>query len=380
MNVPFARGRNILDVALSSLRRRRARNLSLLAVYTGIVFLLASLLFLVHALKREAAVLLEGAPDLVVQRMIAGRHDPIPTSYGKAIAGIRGVTAVTPRLWGYYYDRAFGANYTVLVPERDTIAPGTITVGAGVARAQRVATGDLVNFRSSRGAPLLLTVGRILSADSDLVAADLVLLSAADFQTLFEPSAERATDLAISVGNPREIPTVAAKIVEHLPDARVVTRTEILRTYDAIFDWRGGMIVVLLGAAILAFVILAWDRAAGLSAEERREIGILKGIGWDTADVLLLKLWEGAAISFTAFLAGTLLAWGHVFLFSAVLFEPALKGWSVIYPAFRLNPDVDGYQLAVIFCLSVVPYTAATVIPSWVAASSDPDAAMRSTP
>ena len=380
MTVPFARGRNILDVALSSLRRRRARNLSLLAVYTAIVFLLASLLFLVQALKREAGLLLEGAPDLVVQRLSAGRHDLIPAAHGEAIAAIRGVTAVTPRLWGYYYDRAFGANYTLLVPPGETIAPGTVAVGDGVARSQRVAAGDLVNFRTSRGAPLLLAVSRIFPADSDLVAADLVLLSAADYQTLFDPPAGQATDLAVSVGNPHEIPTVAVKIIEQLPDVRVVTRAEIRRTYDAIFDWRGGLIAVVLGVAVLAFAILAWDRAAGLSAEERREIGILKGIGWDTADVLLLKLWEGSAISLTAFLAGTLLAWAHVFLFSAGLFEQTLKGWSVVYPSFRLAPDVDAYQLAVIFCLSVVPYTAATVIPSWLAASADPEAAMRSTP
>jgi hypothetical protein len=41
-------------------------------------------------------------------------------------------------------------------------------------------------------------------------------------------------------------------------------------------------------------------------------------------------------------------------------------------------PAVDVYQLSVLFLLSVFPYTAAIIFPSWLAATVDPDAAMRS--
>jgi ABC-type lipoprotein release transport system permease subunit len=138
------------------------------------------------------------------------------------------------------------------------------------------------------------------------------------------------------------------------------------------------MVIVMLGVALLSFVIFAWDKATGLSAEERKEIGILKSIGWETGDVLLLKTWEGVVISLSAFLFGVILAYCHLFFFSATLFAPALKGWSVLYPQFRLTPVIDPYQLAVLFFLTVVPYSAATIIPSWLTATVDPDAAMRS--
>ena len=46
------RQRSILDFALSSLLRRAGRNISLLAVYTAVVFLLASTMFLLSALRR----------------------------------------------------------------------------------------------------------------------------------------------------------------------------------------------------------------------------------------------------------------------------------------------------------------------------------------
>jgi ABC-type lipoprotein release transport system permease subunit len=378
MNAPLNRHSNILDFSLSSLLRRKTKNLSLLVVYTLIVFVIASLIFFVQALKREAAQLLKEAPDMVVQRMVAGRHDLIPAAYGEKISSIRGVASVSPRLWGYYYDQVFGANYTLLVPEKKLVEPGSIMIGAGVSRNQRVQASDMLTLKTSANTPLLLTVQGIYPSSSELISSDLIVLSAEDFQAMFNLPAGHATDLAVTVSNPREQVTVASKIAEMFPDTRPILKSEILRTYDSLFEWRGGMMVVILAVAVLSFIIFAWDKATGLSAEERKEIGILKSIGWETSDVLLLKFWEGIVISLTAFLAGVILAYAHVFFFSAALFEHALKGWSVIYPQFKLVPVIDAYQLTVLLFLTVLPYTAATIIPAWLAATVPPDAAMRS--
>lgn len=225
---------------------------------------------------------------------------------------------------------------------------------------------------------MLLQIRGILPTVSDLMAADMIVIPQAAFRTLFNFPDGLATDLAVTVRNPKELQTVAAKIAAQLPDSRPVLKSEIQRTYQTVFDWRGGMTVVILGSALLSFIIFAWDKATGLSAEERKEIGILKSIGWETSDVLLLKFWEGIVISLTAFLLGVVLAYGHVFFFSAPLFAQALKGWSVIYPSFKLIPVVDAYQLSILFFLTVVPYATATIIPCWRAATADPDAAMRS--
>jgi ABC-type lipoprotein release transport system permease subunit len=181
----------------------------------------------------------------------------------------------------------------------------------------------------------------------------------------------------MKVANKKEMGTVAGKIRRMFPDTRPILRDEILRTYEAVFDWRGGLLVVILGGAVFAFIIFAWDKATALSFEERREICILKAVGWDTSEVISMKLWEGVAISLSAFIIGVIGAYLHVFYTSYFLFGPVLKGWSVLYPSFRLIPAVDPYQIAALFFLTVVPYTAATLIPSWMAASIDPDEGMR---
>jgi len=235
-----------------------------------------------------------------------------------------------------------------------------------------------MTLRSASNIPLLLTVQGIFPTHSEILSSDLLTMSQEDFTTMFNFPGGVATDLAITVPNPAEQITVASKIAALYPDTRPIMKSEMLRTYDTLFDWRGGMMVVVLATAILSFIIFAWDKATGLSAEERKEIGILKSIGWETADVLILKFWEGFVISLTAFLCGILLAYAHIYFFSALLFKPALTGWSVLYPAYHLVPSINPYQLMTLLFLTVLPYTAATIIPSWLAATVPPDAAMRS--
>ena len=372
------KNRSILDFTLSSLLRRKGKNLSLFAVYTLVVFMLGSAMFLTQAMKREASLILKDAPEIVVQRMLGGRYDPIPMDYVEKLRKIRGVISAASRLWGYYYDPAVGANYTLMVPRNGVPPGGQIIIGNGVSRSRMVYRGDILSFRGFDGISRNFTVEGDISPESELVSADLILMAEVDFRELFGFPAALATDIVVTVRNKKELLTIARKVAELFPDTRPIIRDEMVRTYDSVFDWRGGIIVILLSMALLAFVIFAWEKGSGLSADEKREIGVLKAIGWETSDVIAVKAYEGLLISFFSFTVGSLTAYGHVFFFSAFLFVPALKGWSVLYPDFRITPFIDPYQVAVLFFLTVVPYTVATIVPSWRAAIIDPDSVMRS--
>ncbi len=369
--------KNVLDFTFSSILRRKGKNIALLLVYTLTVFLLASVMFLTYSIKKEATTILKDTPDLIVQKISAGRHDPMPLSYLEKIREVRGISSIKGRLWGYYYDPVTGANYTLMVPEQSSHGPGGIEIGQGISRVRTTFPGDALDFKTWEGKILNLQVKKVFSPESELVSSDLILISEDDFRTLFGGAGDRVTDLVLRVKNRKELPTIAAKIAELLPDTRIILREEILRTYDAVFSWRGGLLIVILAGAVLAFIILSWDKASGLSQEEKKEIGILKAIGWETSDVILMKFWEGMAVSLSAFLAGILLAYVHVFFASSSLFEPVLKGWTVLYPQFRLVPFIDVSQVVALFFLTVVPYTVATIIPSWRAATVDPDSVMR---
>jgi len=372
------RQRNILDFTLSSLLRRKRKNIALISVYTLVVFFLASIVFFTHSIRKEASIILKASPEMIIQRLVAGRHELIPMSYIDKIREIRGVGSVKGRLWGYYYDPIVGANYTLIVPEEGHLDTGKIAIGEGISRTRLVFEGDTMEFRTYDGVLIDLEIKNRISSESELISSDLILTSENDFRKLFGTPRGYATDLTLQVKNPRELSTIAIKIAELLPDTRQILRDEILRTYDAVFNWRGGVMIVILLGAMLAFVIFAWDKASGLSSEERGEIGILKAIGWETSDVILMKFWEGIVVSLSSFLLGVILAYIHVFFASSMLFEPVLKGWAILYPKFRIIPFIDASQIAALFFLTVIPYTVATIIPSWRAATIDPDTVMRS--
>jgi len=190
-------------------------------------------------------------------------------------------------------------------------------------------------------------------------------------------TADQCTDLAVSVRNPREIDTVARKIAENWGDVRAVSRDQILRTYDAVFDWRGGLWAAFLISLVAAFAVLVWDKASGLSADQYREIGILRAVGWRSRDVLELRLWEGVIISSVSVMTGLLAAQVHLVLLGGALFTRILKGWSVLFPSFDFDPDLDAYTGLLCLLLAVVPYVLANLVPSWRSAIIDPDSVIR---
>ncbi len=378
----LSRQAHLIDFTLGALLRRKGRNVMMLAVYTLIIFMLASVTFLGSALRFEARAALKNAPEVTVQNLVMGRHALSPPDWVDRLSRIRGARNIHGRLWGYFFDQAVGANYTVMVPPPHArglaVKKGETIIGRAIARLRKVRKGGYLFLLSPSGKLFKLKVIRFLPEDSALLSADLVLLSQEDFRAFFELKPEEGfTDIALTVRNSHEIPTVVNKISRILPGARVITREDILRTYENVFSWREGIVLAMLASALVAFAIFAFDKASGLSAEERREIGILKAIGWETSDIIAMKLWEGGLISAFAFLFGTSMAYVHVFLFDATLLAPVLKGWAVLYPEFSLTPVVDRLQLITLAFITVIPFTIATLVPVWKAAITDPDIVMR---
>lgn len=381
----------ILDHAIETLLQQPGKAIVIVSVYAVLVAVVLSLVLYLDAHRHEAEALLASAPELVVQRLRGGRHELLPVERAEAIRGIRGVGEVTPRVWGYSYDPPTRATLTLWgaesVPAGVVDAGeggltleggGSCLVGSGLADARFLAVGERLPFRCADGDLVAPRVSGVFTADSALLTNDLVVLPTELVRRIFGVDDGLCTDLAVQVFNPNEIDTVARKVAELWPDVRVVSRRQILQTYDAVFDWRGGVWMLVISGSIAAFAILVWDKATGLSSEEYRNIGVLKAVGWKTADVMELKAAEGLVVSAVALATGVLLALIHLVVLDGALFAPVVKGWSVLYPSFEVSPRLGAYAVLVTVPLAVLPYVAASLVPAWRASITDPDSVMRS--
>ena len=88
-----------------------------------------------------------------------------------------------------------------------------------------------------------------------------VITSETTFRRITGVPAGFATDLALGIRNPDETGTIARKVIHILPDTRPISREDILKTCAAALDRRSGYAALIFSGAILAFFIMAWDRA-----------------------------------------------------------------------------------------------------------------------
>ncbi len=388
---------SLLGYALSALMRRKGKALAIFGGLATMVAFVSVVMFAGDAMTEEALRAKDALPDLVVQRLSGGRPRAMPSRWPPELSTIPSVKNVVGRVWGYVFLPEMDANVTVvgvpsgsdalarlsvqggMLSEGSVFTPGhhEMIAGETLARALGLHLHDALALRPAiAGAPTLSLSGTFASS-VDLYTSDLVLCDEADARLLLGYGEDEVTDLAVTVSNPAEASVVAHTISLMLPDARVVERDLLGRVYHLVYGRRSGVLVALAIPALLAFLVIAWDRLVGVSVEERREIAVLKATGWSTSDVLLAKGAESAILAISASALGMALSYVWVFVFGAVGLRAALGGFSVLGPVTHLTPSLDVGLLLGLLLSVAGPFVALSVVPAWRAATIDPMEAMK---
>jgi len=379
----------LLAYALGAMRRRAGRNVAIALGLAVVVLAFATVLFTSEGLRAMSQAYAAEAPSLTVERLVAGRASLVDVADAARIAPIPSVRSVTPRVWGYLYLAALEANVTIVSSrsvttlEQAPLEDGDALFGSDVARALGLRAGDrvAVSVANSSGdevpVPRFVRVRSVLDPSSALLAGDLVVVNETTARELLDVPTDRATDFVVDVFPPEESSIVSADIVDALSGTRVIDRESLGRSFELTFDARAGLLSATLVPALLALLLLAWERLTGLSDEERREIGVLKAIGWSTSDVLSARLLEAGLVAAFGSVLGLVLAYLHAFVLGAPLLAPALFGWSNVRPALVIAPATDPVELLMLLAAIVVPFAGISIVPAWRAANVDPDRLLR---
>ncbi len=387
----------LVEFAINALLRAKSKNIFIIVVFTLLIALLASIFFITNSIKYELDQTIESLPQIIVQKIKAGREYDIEIDRVENIVTIAGVESVTPRVWGYYYFANAGVNFSIvginqyeeqykkslenLVDRFDfdkLESNSSMIVGVGVKRVMSSSYySDYFNFIKPDGTLKKVMIGGVFRGDTELESNDMIILPQKDAREIFGMNEDLATDIVVKVANPKEIPTIAGKIRLLYPDSRVLTKNDLKVSYQNIFDYKSGLFLALFTISLFTFFMIIYDKSSGLSSEEKREIGILKAVGWSIDDILKEKFYEASIISTVSYLLGVLIAFAFVYIFQAPLLRGIFEGYSELKTSFNLPFVFDMQTLFLLFFLSVPIYIGATIIPAWRASSLDVDEVIR---
>ena len=386
----------LIEYAINAILRQKYKSFFITTILTLLIFLLTSIFFFFISIKYELNSTVDALPEIVVQKIKAGRHYDIDVDVQEDILEITGVVDTVARVWGYYYFENAGVNFSIVgvnefeAQYKESLAKvvksgdlgesenSFMVVGSGVKKTMHNNYyKEYFNFIRPDGTLKKVDVVGVFDGDTQLESNDMIVMSKENVREIFDIDETKATDIIVKVSNPDEVATIAAKIKLIFPDSRIITKNDLKISYQNIFDYKSGIFLALFIISLFTFFIIIYDKASGLSSEEKREIGILKAIGWKVDDVLKEKFYEGFIISFIAYMVGVILAFMFVYIFQAPLLQNIFTGYSQLKTSFELPFLFDVQTLFLVFFLSVPIYIAATIIPSWKTATLDADEVIR---
>lgn len=387
----------LIEYAINAILRQKYKSFFVTTVFTLLTFLLTSIFFITNSIKYELDSTVDALPQIIVQKIKAGRHYDIEADVVDNILGIAGVSDAVARVWGYYYFENAGVNFSIVGIDqfenqyKDSFTKvvekfdfdaldinSSMVVGKGVKEVMNDNYyKEYFNFIKPDGTLKKVTLAGTFDGDTSLESNDMIVMPKDIVREIFDISEDMVTDIVVKVANPEEIPMIASKIKQMYPDTRIVTNIDLKVSYQNIFDYKSGVFLALFIVSLFTFFIIIYDKSSGLSSEEKREIGILKAIGWRIDDVLKEKFYESFIISFFAYILGVLLAFAFVYLFQAPILREIFVGYSQLKTNFELPFVFDVQTLFLVFFLSVPIYIAATIIPSWKVATLEADEVIR---
>jgi hypothetical protein len=349
-----------------------AAALALLLIVGGTVLLLG------QGLSQTARRLLAHGPDLVVRRLNAGGWAPLPAAEALAAArGVPGVTRAQARVWGVAAGPAgplmvIAWGSATLPPGGDGGAlavprPGEALLGPGVdagpdPRRLPLAAAATLEFR-----PL----GR-LPAETALLSQDVVLVHPADARRLLGLAPGEVVDLAVEVFHAEEAAALLPELAAAFPwPVRITARSEAVGLYAGGLARRGGLMLIAGIPAVLALVLVVAG-AVREAVGRRREVGLLKALGWTTGDVVRLQVYRALLIALPAACLGMLAAYALVLRPGVSWPGSLLFGWRTAPPRLYLDPAGALLTLLELGALVVGPYLAAVLLTSLQGAAADP--------
>jgi len=376
--------------------KQKSKHLGAILISMIIIFLLSSVLFISSSLQQSLLGTLDEQPDFTVSRVEAGRAVNTPVEWIDRIMEINGVSKVTGRIYGRYYfapreksflivgvdffDEQNSRTLKELVDGIDLkvfLSTPNMLVGEGVRKYLSAHYYKAsFSFKTPQGSFKKVNIYKTLPEQTKLIANDMILMPIDLAREIFGISEDEVTDITFNVPNDAEWDNMVAKLHLLFYDVRVVEKREVRKAYENLYNYKGGLFLILYLITIVTFMLILYQRYSMVYSSERKEIGILRAVGWSIKDVLKLKFYETVVVVLVSFVLGVVLAYLYVFIWNAPLLSQIFLGGANLPNKVQFVPVIHFGILGSIFLFYAVPFLAAVLIPAWKIAVTPPKEAM----
>jgi ABC-type lipoprotein release transport system permease subunit len=382
----------------------RTRSLAIVTALILSTFLLGSAEFIREGVMTDLTASADEGPDLIVQKLWGGRQAPVPLEWKENLSAVHGVRLATPRVWGYI-DVGGGGLLTVMgvnASEYGTIVgtAGTeiveegrflnetdryrMVVGEGILDIMRasfagvsVGIGSSLSLIAQNGSLIEFEIIGVFSSSSRIYSNDLILTDLDSARQVLGLEGSSCTDYALWTEYGEDLNSVAFRIDTQIAEARVLTRDALSDAMLVTYGSRAGIVALLWAVLLMTVILLAFTVSTSGSDEARREVGLLKALGYDTVDVLEIRMFESLTLGMLGASLGVSSAIVFDFILGAPILSGYLLGWSLLLLNGGLPLAISAPTIFTLYVVAIVPLLVATVVPAWRNAITEPDVVLR---
>ena len=216
-----------------------------------------------------------------------------------------------------------------------------------------------------------------LPKEANLVANDLIIMDINLAKKILNIDEENSTDIVLNVPNDLEKQNIKEQLILKHSNIRILQKENLKKEYENMFNYKGGIFLVLFIVVIFTFILILYQRYSMISSSDKKEIGILKAVGWSIKDIIKLKIIENFIVGFMAFIIGVVFAYIFVFIFNAPILRNIFIGFSNVQNDFILNANIEFSTLITLFLFFIIPFLSAVLIPVWKIAVIDANESMK---
>ena len=388
--------RLFFDFLFTTINKQKQKHLSIAIILTILIFLATSVLFISTSIQTSLKSAIANEPDFIVKRYRGGKEFFVPNGWEDKILNIYGVSKVTKRVYGrYYFDNTHyclvvgvdpldeqNNKYLDKILQKSDIksflSGKKMIVGSGVkSYLDANSYNGFYNFLTPNGNIVRLNILQTLPKSANLVSNDLVIVPLNVAKDILGINRDFVSDITFNVPSHTEWQNIKLKISELFFDAKVITKDDIKRYYASLFNYKGGLFLMLFLVTITTFGLVLYHRYSLVLSSEAKEIAVFRAIGWSIKDILSFKFLEAIMIFFVSFSFGVALAFIYVFYLGAPILKDIFLGSSNLKNIVSFEVVVDFRVLLSIFLLFGIVYIASILIPTWRIAITNPKEAMK---